>query len=244
LAGRTAQAIGHYQRVEERSAKQSAYVEAIAYLYKALELLHTLPEGNERDRRELSLTTRPGGALAITRGFASSEVEQTYVPARHLAEQCGDAPELFRTLNGLMALHTLRAEYDTACDLGDELACLAGSARDREQLLVAHWLMVWLGYFRLGEFSPALSHVGPAIGHYDSWAYRAHDYPYSRGDPALNVFGVASGVLWNLGYRTRRWRGSERREREPGRCRIPSERQPCPYTGRVCSGGAGNTEPR
>jgi predicted ATPase len=200
LAGRTTQAIGHYQRAGERSAKQSAYVEAIGYLHKALELLRTLPDGAERDRRELSLTTRLGGALAITQGFASSEVEHTYVRARHLAEQLGDTTELFRTLNGLMAFHGVRAENDRARELGGELVHRARSTRDREQLLLAHWLMASLGSFWLGEFSQALEHVEAAIGHYDPRDYKAHDYPYSRGDPGLNVFGVASGVLWHLGY--------------------------------------------
>jgi predicted ATPase len=200
LASRTAQAIGHYRRAGEFSVRRSAYAEAIGHLHKALELLRTLPDGAERDRQELSLTTTLGGALAITRGFASPKVEQAYVRARHLAGQLGDASELFRTLNALMAFHGVRAEYATAREIGDELVRRARSARDRERLLVAHWLMASLGAFWLGEFSQALEHAEEAAGYYDPRDYKDHDYPYSRGDPGLNVFGVASAVLWHLGY--------------------------------------------
>jgi predicted ATPase len=137
--------------------------------------------------------------LAITRGFSSPEIEQAYVRARYLSEQLGDAPELFRTLNGLMALHLTRAEHDRALELAKETLRLARRTRDPEQLLVAHWLTA-VGFHRHGELSRAREHLEEAIGRYDPQDYRDHDYPYSRGEPGLNVFGMASWVLWLLGY--------------------------------------------
>jgi predicted ATPase len=199
-AGRTPHAIAHYQKAGQRAVQRSAYAEAIAHLQRAIELLRTLPESTERDRQELSLQTTFGSALAISRGFSSPEVRQAYVRARHLSEQLGDTPELFRTLNGLMALHLVRAEHDRARELAEEMLRLARGTRDPEQLLVAHWLMAWGGSLWHGEFSRAREHVEEAIRRYDPQDYRAHDYPYSRGDPGLNVLGVASHVLWHLGY--------------------------------------------
>jgi hypothetical protein len=56
--GRTALAIGHYQRAGERASQLSAHEEAIGQLQRALELLGTLPETRERDRQELRLLAR------------------------------------------------------------------------------------------------------------------------------------------------------------------------------------------
>ncbi len=70
-AGRSERAIAHYQRAGERAMQHPAYDEAIAHLHRAMELLRALPESTERDRQELSLQTRLGEALALSRGISS-----------------------------------------------------------------------------------------------------------------------------------------------------------------------------
>ena len=61
----------------------------------------TLPETRERDRAGAVLQIALGQALIVTQGFRSAEVEQAFVRARDLCEQAGEAPQLFRALEGL-----------------------------------------------------------------------------------------------------------------------------------------------
>jgi predicted ATPase len=164
-----------------------------------MDLLRALPESTERDRQELSLQTRLGEALAMSRGLSSPGVEQCYVRARHLSEQLGDATELFRTLDGLAALHWGRAEWERARELEEELLRLARGTRDPAQLLVAYWNTANGSYSR-GEISRAREHAEEAIGLYDPEDYRDRHYPYNRADAGILVLGLASLVLWQLGY--------------------------------------------
>ncbi len=56
------------------------------------------------------------------------------------------------------------------------------------------------GSFNRGEFSRAREHAEEAIGLYDPQDYRDRHYPYNRADAGVLVLGLASGVLWQLGY--------------------------------------------
>ena len=107
-AGRTAQAIGHYQRAGERASQASANEEAIGQLRRALELLGTLPETRERDRQELGLQMAIGGPLGAARGWAHPECEGAFDRARALASQIGEVPERARVLAGLASSSTAR----------------------------------------------------------------------------------------------------------------------------------------
>jgi len=198
-AGRTEDAIGHYQRAGEQAILRFAYVEANGHLDTAIGLVGTLPESIERDRQELSLRAMLAAALSITRGMSSPEAEQVYVRTRHLSEQLGDARELFRALFGLHELHFGRAEHNTTRGLGEEMLRRAQETQDPEQLVVAPWMIGAGSYYR-GELSRARDHLEEAIELYDRQDYTPHQYRYTRVNPGIAVLGWASGVLWILGY--------------------------------------------
>ena len=63
-AGLVARAIAFYERAGQRATERSANAEAILHLSKGIELLRTLPEGPDRDRRELQLRLAPRRSLA------------------------------------------------------------------------------------------------------------------------------------------------------------------------------------
>jgi len=218
-AGRIEEAIAHYQRAGEQGIQRFAYTEAIGHLETAMKLLSTLPESTDRDRQELSLQTRYGFALT-TLNVSSPETEQAHLRARHLSEQLGDDHELFRTLHGLCDLHWARADYAKEGELTEEILRLAREARDPAQLLWAHYAMGRSSDNR-GDFSRAREHLEEAIGFYDSRDYAAGEYPYTVANPGIPLLGVASLVLWKLGYPDQALARSQQMRALAGECSDP-----------------------
>ena len=107
-AGLNGQAIAYLQRAGERAIEQSAYAEAVSHLTRGLELLEALPDNPERILLELDLRITLGSALMATRGYAGAEVEETYLRARELCRQAGEAPQLFPVLHGLYRFYHVR----------------------------------------------------------------------------------------------------------------------------------------
>jgi len=218
-AGRTEEAIAHYQRAGEQGMHRFAYTEAIGHLERAMELLRPLPETIERDGQELSLQTRLGAAFC-TLNPSSPESERTYLRARHLAEQLGDATELFRTLHRLSDLHVVRADHTKAGELVEEQIRLARETRDPAQLLIAHYAMGSLSDYR-GEFLRAREHLEEAIGLYDPEDYGSGEYPYTLSNPGLLSLGFASLVLWRLGYPDQALARNQQMRALAGECSEP-----------------------
>ena len=100
-AGRSAQAVGYWQRAGERAVARSAHLEAISQLTSGLAVLETLPETAERIQQELRLLITLGPALMMTKGFAAPEAERAYARARELCQRGGETPQLFSVLRGL-----------------------------------------------------------------------------------------------------------------------------------------------
>jgi hypothetical protein len=80
----------------------------------------------------------PAGRKLCTKGYATPEVGIVYNRARELCQQVGETPQLFLALEGLWQFSLVRAEYQTARELGEQLLSLAQSARDPALFLAAH----------------------------------------------------------------------------------------------------------
>jgi tetratricopeptide (TPR) repeat protein len=150
----------------------------------------------------------------------SPEVERPLLRARHLCEQLGDAPELFRTLHGLCDLHWVRAEFAKAEELAEEMLRLARETRHPAQLLWAHYTMGRSSEYR-GDLSRARGQVEEAIGFYDSRDYAAGEYPYTIANPGIFPLGLASRVLWKLGYPDQALARSQQMRALAGECSDP-----------------------
>ena len=137
-AGLIAQAIPYWQQAGQRAIQRSANVEAISHLTKGLELLKTLPDTPERTQQELTLQIALGPALMATKGYAAPEVEHAYTRARELCQQVGETPQLFPVLLDCGCFIYVRAELQTARELGEQLLTLAQRQQDPALLLEAH----------------------------------------------------------------------------------------------------------
>jgi len=198
VAADPAKAIQYLQIAGRKAVQRSANVEAVSHLTKALGILRTFPESPERDQQELALQITLGVPLMLTKGYAAPEVEKVYGRARELCQQVGESPQFFPMLYGLWLFHSLRAEYKTARELGEQLETLAQRAQDSALLVEAHTARGNTLSF-LGELLLAREHLEQAIALYNPQQHRSHAHIYGQ-DPGVHSLSYATLVLWLLGY--------------------------------------------
>jgi class 3 adenylate cyclase/predicted ATPase len=197
-AGLTEPAVGYWEQAGTRAIERSANAEAVVHLTKGLELLGTLPETPERIHQEIRIELALGVALMATKGFAASEVEQTYIRARELCERVGRTPELFRVLRGQGEFYIFRGPLDKARELGIECLDLAEELGDPGLELMAHHLL-WNSLFLMGQFAAGKVHADEGFAIYDPERYRSYIHP-SGHDPGISCRHWRSWVLWLRGY--------------------------------------------
>ena len=90
-----AQAVPYLQLAAQLAAQRYAYAEAVGHLQQGLALLETLPATPEHVQHELTMQAALGVALMPLQGYSAPEVARAYTRARTLAQQVGDAPQLF-----------------------------------------------------------------------------------------------------------------------------------------------------
>jgi predicted ATPase len=194
----TQKAVDYLQLAGQQAVQRSAHAEAITHLTTALELLKTLPNTRECRQRELALQTALGVPLIATKGWAAPEVERIYSRAQDLCQQIAETPQLFSTLFGLWNIYLLRAELQTARQLGEQLLSLAQSEQDPALLLEAHRA---LGptLLCLGEVALAQEHMEQAVALYDPQQHGSHAFRYAL-DPRMICLSLWALALWHSGY--------------------------------------------
>jgi predicted ATPase len=196
-AGLTAQAIPYWQRAGQRAVERSANSEAVSHLTKGLELLKVLPDTPERIQQELLLQTTLGTALIAIKGHAAQEVELVYARARELSRQVGETPELSRILSGLWVFYHMRAELETACELGEQLLTLAQRVQDPVLLTEAHRSLGASLAFQ-GEMVLGRAHLEQAVAVQNVQPPLSLTLFYE--DPRVGSLHHLARVLWLLGY--------------------------------------------
>jgi predicted ATPase len=194
----TDRALRYLQHAADNALRRSAHADAITHLTKALALLTALPETPERAQRELVLQTTLGPALMATKGYAASEVESAYARARELCRQVGETPQLSQALWGSWYFYLVRAEFQTARELGEQLLHLAQRVQAPALLLLAHRVLGQTLAF-LGEFSAAHAHLAREMTLYDLEQHRAFASLYGQ-DQGVICRSWEALTLWSLGY--------------------------------------------
>jgi len=198
-AGLREQALPYWQWAGERATQCSANLEAISHFTKGLELLKALPDTPERAQQELTLQIALGIPLGITKGYVSTEVKSVYDRARELCQQVGETPQLYSVLWALWRFYHVRAEFQLARELGEQLLLLAQRYQDRDFLLQAHHSL-WTTLILLGEFTLAREHLEQGLTLYDPQQHRSHAFLYGGHDPGVCCRCQRGYVLWYLGY--------------------------------------------
>ncbi|HEX6143280.1 MAG TPA: AAA family ATPase [Geminicoccaceae bacterium] len=205
-AGLVEKAVGYWLRAGRQATAQSANVEALAHLTKALKMLD-LPAGADRDEKERVLQTTLGGILIATRGYGAREVEQAYARALQLCRRADDANEVFPVLRGLWSWHLVRAQFDRATGLAARLLELAENRRDDTHLLAAHRAL-GTTLFLTGRIAHAREHLERGVALHDPSRHGAYAALYGE-DPGIACHLYAAWSDEWLGWRDRALRGMD-----------------------------------
>src|SRR5262249_54428841 len=100
-AGDTERAVDQWLKAGRHAAERLAHLEAIRHFARGLGALAALSEGPARDGREIELQLARGLSYFTVGGFVSTEAARAYARARELAEERGDADQLFVAVYGL-----------------------------------------------------------------------------------------------------------------------------------------------
>jgi predicted ATPase len=197
-AGLIEQSVVYWYKAGQRAIERSAHVEAIAHLRQGLALLQTLPETPERVQREVDMLIALGVSQIATQGFAAPEVGETYTYARQLCQRLEDPYQLFPLLRGLWNYYLVRAEYQTAHTLGEQLLTLAQQSQDSAMRMAAHRAL-GTTLFNLGTAAEAHTHFTQGIALYDPQQHRTSAFLYGE-DAGVVCHSFAHWTLWMLGY--------------------------------------------
>src|SRR5262249_24927330 len=113
-AGLIEKAEGYWLEASKKAAIRSANLEAIAHAQRGIETLAYLPDGKEKDRRELDFQFTLGPCLIATQGPASNNAIVTFARARELCERLGDPPEHLQVMFWLTTASVIRGELPIA----------------------------------------------------------------------------------------------------------------------------------
>jgi class 3 adenylate cyclase/tetratricopeptide (TPR) repeat protein len=185
-------AVDYLVKAAKLSARRSGFVEAIAQLETALNLLGTQARSRERLRTELRVYRTLGGINAEYRGFSSAECGRAYTTALELCRELGDAPEIFSVLSGLGSFEITRAGFSKCQALAEECLSRAAEQSSKPPFVMGH-LLFGGTLFLKGELAAARKHLEEAVLIYDQ------DQLASRGKQVLYVQDQKSTGLCYLG---------------------------------------------
>jgi tetratricopeptide (TPR) repeat protein len=177
----------------DAASARRAFKEAETAYRHGLAELAGMPEGAERDRRELELTSVLGRALQLTRGYAASEALEMAARARALAEKTGSLHQLIREEARIWNAVTTSGDYAGAAALAERIKALAG-----EEASQPSWQL-----FSLNAEVQTRFYTGDLLGveEYFRRFVELIDSPGFR-QPASNIvipIGVAALAAWILG---------------------------------------------
>jgi class 3 adenylate cyclase/predicted ATPase len=188
-----------WARVGLAALGRAAMKEAAAALERAVELLHRLPPSAERSRRELDWLSKLAIALTNTRGPASVEVEEVQRKVAALAEELGDRTALFRARWMLWRTTNVRADYEAAIVIGQELLDQATREGNVEFAVQAHHAL-WSSHLWRGDLQETYAHVDRALELYDLTRHGSDVMNYGGHDARECGLTEAGNALSIMGY--------------------------------------------
>src|SRR5262249_42024474 len=109
-----------------------------------------------------------------------------------------DPYQLFPILRGLWHYYQVRAEYETAQTLGEQLLALAQQSQDAAMRVAAHRALGATLFF-LGAVASAHTHLAQGMALYDPQHHRASAFLHGE-NAGVMCHCFAARALWFLGY--------------------------------------------
>lgn len=177
----------------QQASARFAQAEAAEHLKEGLQALESLPQGSDRDRRELALRSVLGIALAVTRGHSAPEVGETYERILALSEKTGRTPSTIYF--GLWNLLSSRGELRRARELAQGKIREAEESRDLEALILGLFTKGCMDQY-LGDLKSARAAYERLLSVYpESAVGTSNDY-----DVRATALASLGDVLWITGH--------------------------------------------
>ncbi len=192
------QAVECWQKAGKRAIEHSAYEEALAHLTRGLEALGTLPDTEQRARRELDLQIALGVAIKVGRGFTAAEMRPVYGRACELSERLGEAEKLVHALRGLWAFDFVAGQWESGRRLAEHAIAAVQNTNDPVALTVAHYIFGATLFYQ-GELASARAQLEAGLAHYDKRDHET-DVLISGQDTGVITLNNLALTVCALGY--------------------------------------------
>jgi class 3 adenylate cyclase/tetratricopeptide (TPR) repeat protein len=197
-AGRVQEAVEHWLQAGQRLAARSAEREAINLFRRGLSALLTLPESQQRDRRELELQMALGMPLAAMEGYGTDVVNSVYERVHELGRGLGDTQSLLIGTYGTYAGSVARGDNKTAALISEQASAQFAREGDPICRLILR-RMVGFAAFQAGKFLEAQQELQSVLELYDPVVHGplAGRWGHDARAAALNDL---TQIVWLLGY--------------------------------------------
>ncbi len=198
-AGRTFDAIRYWQQAGERALRAWATEEAATHFERGLELLPSLPEGQQARELELAFQLARGTALMAARGYAAPEAEAAYARAEALSREVADLSRLAPALYGLGAFYASTAQPRRAHDFGLRLRAVADAQGDDDVLIEAN-VILGIAQYLQGNPMAAEERFEQVLARWEPEKHRSHIFAYGQepGIVSMTMTALACGWLGRL----------------------------------------------
>ncbi len=178
--------------------QRASYAEAVRHETAALELLKGLPDTPARRQQELTLQLALGVLLRTVTALPPPKWKEPTPGHGSCAGRGRRRSNSFSALQGLWQFNILRAELQTARELGEQLLSLAQRVQAPELFPEAH-RAVGEALLWLGDLPTARAHLEQGIACYEPLQDRSHLFLYGL-DSGVTCRVFAAQALWLLGY--------------------------------------------
>ena len=161
LGGRPDRALTFFRKAADQATAVFANAEAIRQHRRCLELIRDLPEGSERDDRELLTLQSMSAPLNALQGYGSIELQSALQRSVTLADRLGRRDVLVRNLVGLFAVRFVQGHTTESHEIAARALALSGD--DTDLAGQAHFAFAGSAS-SLGMLETAIEHFDIAIG--------------------------------------------------------------------------------
>jgi tetratricopeptide (TPR) repeat protein len=191
-------AIDYLIQAGQQAVQQSANQDAISYYQRGLEVLHSMPETEQRMKQEVKLQIALAVPVTSIRGYASPETKRIFDRASELCQTLGDMPDLFTSLTGLTRYYGVSGDFETGYKLAEQMLATAQTAGENDWLVEAYSQLGGVK-FACGNLHEACEFWDRGLALYDPSRHERAANRFGH-DPVVTCLGYSGLALWLLWY--------------------------------------------
>jgi class 3 adenylate cyclase/predicted ATPase len=204
-AGLMEKAAALWGEAGQRSLAQSALIEAMEQLTRALDQIAALPATPALRRQQIKFQVALITPLIHVKGFAAPQAKAAVERARMLidqAEDLGEPPQdpllLYSVLYGVWVANLVAFDGNVVRELAAQFLALAEKQKAAVPLMIGHRLM-GIALYCTGDIAHGRAHFDRALARYDPVQHLPLASRFSV-DTKVSVLSYRSMALWTLGY--------------------------------------------